>query len=61
MIKPENDIWMRALIMDSLVARSGKQLSSEVIQEITAEILERMLEAVAKVVEDLDKNGLEYW
>lgn len=40
----EKDTQMRAYIMDSLVARSGKTLSSELIGELTQEILQRMIE-----------------
>ena len=32
--------------MDSLIARGGKQLTPELIQEITSELLQRMVELV---------------
>ncbi len=40
----EKDTQMRVHIMDSLVARSGKVLNPDVISELTAEILERMID-----------------
>lgn len=44
MIALDKDMQMRVFIMDSLIARSGKSLSPDVIGEITKEILERMIE-----------------
>lgn len=40
----DKDTKMRVYIMDSLVARGGQVLSPALISEITAEILERMIE-----------------
>lgn len=40
----DKDVKMRSFIMDSLVARSGKVLSPDLISEIAAEIHERMVE-----------------
>ncbi len=40
----DKDTKMRVYIMDSLVARGGQTLSPSMISELTAEILERMIE-----------------
>lgn len=40
----DKDARMRIFIMESLVARSGKLLSPDLISEISTEILERMIE-----------------
>ncbi len=40
----QDKMMIKSLINDSLMARSGKQLTGEVIQEICAELLERINE-----------------
>lgn len=40
----EKDVQMRAYILDSLSARYGQVLNPALINEISAEILERMIE-----------------
>ena len=39
----DKDVQMRVFIIDSLVARSGRVLTSSLISELTTEILERMI------------------
>lgn len=40
----DKDVQMRVYIMDSLASRAGKVLDPYMISEITAEILQRMIE-----------------
>ena len=46
MNKPSTGVMLKALIIDSLMARSGKQLTSEVIKEISDELPGRMVEVI---------------
>ncbi len=52
MSKPGTDVMLKALIMDSLIARSGKQLDSMLINEIAHELIERMNEVVLDAKEE---------
>ncbi len=40
---------IKTLIMDSLIARSGKSLTSELIRDITSELTERINESIYKL------------
>lgn len=42
----DRDVKIRSYIMDSLIARSGKTLSPELIGEIAGELQERILEVI---------------
>ena len=46
----DKDVRMRGFIIDSLVARSGRVLTSLLISELTTEILQRMIEIHASEV-----------
>ena len=46
----DKDVQMRVFIIDSLVARSGRVLTSSLISELTTEILERMIDIHASEV-----------
>ena len=46
----DKDVRMRGFIIDSLVARSGRVLTSSLISELTTEILERMIDIHASEV-----------
>ena len=46
----DKDVQMRVFIIDSLVARSGRVLTSSLISELTTEILERMIDIHAREV-----------
>lgn len=52
----DRDTKMRVYIMDSLIARGGQVLSPSLISELTAEILERMIEIhemhIREIIED---------
>ena len=50
MMQVDKDVRMRVFIIDSLVARSGRVLTSSLISELTTEILERMIEIHAREV-----------
>ena len=50
MMQVDKDVRMRVFIIDSLVARSGRVLTSSLISELTAEILERMIDIHASEV-----------
>lgn len=42
----DRDVKIRSYIMDSLIARSGKTLSPELIGEIASELQERIVEVI---------------
>ena len=46
----DKDVRMRVFIIDSLVARSGRVLTSSLISELTTEILQRMIDIHASEV-----------
>lgn len=48
MDKVQDRMMIKSLITDSLIARSNKQLNGEVIQEIVAELLERISEILGE-------------
>ena len=50
MMQVDKDVRMRVFIIDSLVARSGRVLTSSLISELTTEILERMIDIHASEV-----------
>lgn len=50
MMQVDKDVRMRVFIIDSLVARSGRVLTSSLISELTTEILQRMIEIHASEV-----------
>ena len=50
MMHTDKDVQMRVFIIDSLVARSGRVLTSSLISELTTEILERMIDIHASEV-----------
>ena len=50
MMHTDKDVRMRGFIIDSLVARSGRVLTSSLISELTTEILERMIDIHASEV-----------
>lgn len=52
MTKPSADAMLKALILDSLLARSGRNLDTEVIQEITNELWPRMIEVLEEEMLD---------
>lgn len=50
MMHTDKDVQMRVFIIDSLVARSGRVLTSSLISELTTEILQRMIDIHASEV-----------
>ena len=50
MMQVDKDVRMRVFIIDSLVARSGRVLTSSLISELTTEILQRMIDIHASEV-----------
>ena len=48
MLQSDMDKLLRVMIMDSLVAQSGKQLLPDLIGQLTSEILERVLDVLER-------------
>ena len=44
----EIDKKLRVFILDTLVSKSGQQLTPDIIGQLTTEILERVLDVIAK-------------
>jgi len=56
MLLSEDAGHIRAVIMDSLIARSGKVIAPQIINDITAEIMQRFAEITDKRAAQLMKE-----